>query len=466
MLCFPPVLALHLFLCLAVSYPSSGAGIEVLPKDRLTGPALEGLLWRGASEGTIEVVGESIELHDLGGSLEVFENERRATTIRKLPSTFAIKRKIGGRLTKYMLAVRRNASSRLEIASCVGSPVKSRRGESWVVDADLDGTLLEPDEDALLLHDSSGAVTFTGEVWHLDRRWELAAGELSAVESEDEPGEAGLRFLNHSRQLAGLGTVRRDEERSRGASLHAAYVAKNWGTPFNHHSEDPSNRWYTEEGARAAENSLFGYCLFTEDLPFAYAIQSNLDIVYHRRALLDPSLIAVGFGTAADKSPPGGVPEQIVCLDMGGKNDAPWKGPLVWPADGQLDVPCEFTGLELPMPLPGGVDPYSRGYPVTLIFPPFAEIESAELELTPLEKKKPAEKIEGFCFGPGREVTKTGSTYDYALEGNSNICHFISATPLGKNFWYEAVGRWRAGGVDHEHRWVFRTGKAPLTEFR
>jgi hypothetical protein len=434
-----------------------------LNKDVVLDQLVNNLSWRELSGTVMEVAGKGIRVEDTGSKVVVFDGDRRVATLRKLPGTVSLARKHEARPYKYLIAIRRQASTVLEIASCTAMPLQSQGVESQVVDADLDGVFFEPGDDTLLLYDASVPVSFEGDVWHLDKWWSLSEGVLQAFEHGEQDGWAGLQLLNHCRQLAGLKSVRLDEPRSERAALHANYVVRNWDTPFNHHTEDPLNEWYTEGGARAAKTSLFGYPPSGTDLPYGVAVGSNLDIVYHRRELLNPNLSEVGFGM---KPGQGSSPEQVVCIDVGVLGRGPWEDPVVWPADGQLEVPIRFNGLENPMPLPSRVSPSNRGYPVTLIFKSFSRVTSSELHLTLIAPKGRRREIEGFCFGPGREIQSDGSTYAYAYKNNHHICHFIAKSPLVKDAWYEAVGTWVEGGKEHERRWTFRTGRMADTPVR
>ena len=112
------------------------------------------------------------------------------------------------------------------------------------------------------------------------------------------------------------------------------------------------------------------------------------------------------------------------------------------------------------MPLPAGVDPSGRGYPVTLIFDPFIEVESSSLRLFKVTEDEDREEVQGYAFSPGNEIPDAeGGLYSYAYEKNFNICHFIASEPLAKDHWFEAWCSWRIGGRDHERLWTFRTGR-------
>lgn len=452
-----------LVLCGVLSPPAAQTRPKGLNKKVVLEQLINNLSWRTLSESAMEVAGKRIRIDDAGDKVVIFDGERLVKTLRKLPGIVSLVRKHENRSYKYLIAVRRQASSVLEVASCTAMPLQSRGVESQVVDADLDGVFFEPGDDTLLLYDATAPVTFEGDVWHLDKWWILSDGVFKDFDHEEQKGWAGLQLINHCRQLAGLKSVRIDEARSEGAELHANYVVMNWDTPFNHHTEDPLNEWYTERGARTAKQSLFGYPPSGTDLPYAFAAGANLDIVYHRRSILNPNLREVGFGIKSGRDPS---PEQVVCIDVGGFGGGSWKDSIVWPANGQLEVPIRFNGLEAPMPLPSSVTPLNRGYPITLIFNPHSSVSSSELHLALIDPKGRRREVEGFCFGPGSEIKSDDSTYAYAYKNNGYVCHFIAKSPLEKDAWYEAVGTWVQGGKEHERRWSFRTGRIADTAVR
>lgn len=417
--------------------------------------------WVAVSDGAVTIAGQEVQFRRRGRSVEVQDAGRRLARIRGLPGSTRVTRRHGRRTYEYRLMVREGPGAILQVASCTGIRVGSKPEQSWVLDADLDGVFCEPGEDSLMLHDSRSPVPFDGSIWHVDQDWQLSEGRLVPFVDEEPEGRGALRLLNHCRQLTGLSTVEIDPGRARGAVLHANYIARNWALDFNHHTEDPSNEWYTEEGARSAQNSLFGYPPTESRVPYAHAIACNVDVVYHRRALLDPHLVEFGIGIQSRGVPPVNRGLRAVCIDASariGAADEPRATPVPWPANGQLEVPTRFNGLEMPMPLPAEVSAQDRGYPVTLIYPFNRSIRSAELGLFLLERAGAKRVVAGWSFGPGSEIPSDGSTYAYAYKENFNICHFIALEPLREEQWYEAVCSWSEGLVEHRMSWTFRTG--------
>ena len=173
-----------------------------------------------------------------------------------------------------------------------------------------------------------------------------------------------LAAFNAERARARVPKVKLSSSLSRGADLHALYLAKNDTQGLSGHDEDPAGAGYTEEGARAGKRSVIGPFL-AHETPME-ALGSLMATLYHRVSMLQPALTEIGVGWAWRRDGLG-----YLVVDVGsteGRVDAK-AFPVVYPAPGQTDVPVEF-GLgsrETPNPLPPGID--TAGYPVTLQFP-------------------------------------------------------------------------------------------------
>jgi hypothetical protein len=119
------------------------------------------------------------------------------------------------------------------------------------------------------------------------------------------------------------------------------------------HEEQPSLKGYSEEGARAAKDSVIHY------EPPARAVSDWLATFYHRIPLLQPSLEEVGLGYASDKKHWGCVMDCMSgTVPKGGKEI------VFYPDDGQKNVPTTFCD-EAPTPLPS-THSGEAGFPVTV----------------------------------------------------------------------------------------------------
>jgi uncharacterized protein YkwD len=170
--------------------------------------------------------------------------------------------------------------------------------------------------------------------------------------------------LNLQRVKAGLGVTRPLPGLSKACDLHALYLTKNESRGLSGHEEDPRGVGYTEEGARAGKRSVIS--------PFApqespvEAVDSLMATLYHRVALLNPGVGEIGVGWASRRDGLG-----FLVVDVGGNDGRPDPKvfPIVYPVNGQEEVPLEFGlgGREAPNPIPE--DASGGGYPVTIQIP-------------------------------------------------------------------------------------------------
>ena len=419
-------------------------------------------IWKRVPDDGLEVAGSLLTIRGEGSKARLFDGERSVARLSKLPGSVDLKRRLQGKRTVYRVILKQDDAGLL-VASATGIEVRGNARLAWVLDLDLDGEFLELREDGLL-HASSGTVgTFDGLVCfpELRVRLEVVEGESRMVPVEEESLEAAsaANLLGFHRQVAGLPGVEWDPSLDEGCARHAEYVLMNWNVSFNHHTEDPENAYHTAEGARAAAGSLFGY-----DASLPETVVSNLDIVYHRRGLLQPGLRRIGFGSHSGTGPSGGTyrtPGRINVLDVFAGLDASveYGRPIPWPAAGQSEVPLEFNGLEQPFPLPPQVEKQGHGYPITLLFDYDDQVEQAELRLFVVDEDQETTEVPGWSFGPGAELQSDG-TYAYAYRRNSNIGHFISESPLEPKTTYRAVCEFTIRGRADVLEWSFRTGTA------
>jgi hypothetical protein len=201
---------------------------------------------------------------------------------------------------------------------------------------------------------SSFTVTLGGEVLY----------RLSKPDRPPPRVDEVILALNFVRLKAGLGLVRPVPGLSRGCDLHALYLTKNDARGLSAHEEDPKAIGYTEEGARSGKRSVISP--FPPQQSPVEAVDSLMATLYHRVAILNPAVSEVGVGWAYRRDGLG-----FLVVDVGGSDGRPESKlfPIVYPVNGQEDVPLDF-GLgarENPNPIPD--DGTVGGYPVTVQIP-------------------------------------------------------------------------------------------------
>ena len=190
---------------------------------------------------------------------------------------------------------------------------------------------------------------------------------LYRVSRPDRPParvEDVVMAINLRRVKAGLGVVRPIPGLNKGCDLHALYLTKNDARGLSAHEEDPRGIGATEEGAKAGKRSVISP--FPPHETPVEAVDSLMATLYHRVALLNPGVAEVGVGWANRRDGLG-----FLVVDVGG-GDAkadPKLFPIVYPLNGQEDVPLDFGlgGRENPNPIPD--DGTVGGDPVTVQVP-------------------------------------------------------------------------------------------------
>ncbi|MBI3758596.1 MAG: FHA domain-containing protein, partial [Deltaproteobacteria bacterium] len=124
-------------------------------------------------------------------------------------------------------------------------------------------------------------------------------------------GPTWLDALNRYRAMSGLAPVENDEATSRGGEAHARYLVENYRNEISHgigiganmHREDPSNRWYTAAGARAANSSDVAQWPGPIPPPSpAWAIDGWMSAPFHRLSMLNPRLRTASMGNWCEGS--------------------------------------------------------------------------------------------------------------------------------------------------------------------
>jgi hypothetical protein len=185
------------------------------------------------------------------------------------------------------------------------------------------------------------------------------------------------------------------------------------------HKEDPNLPGYTKEGAKAGAAAV----IYPAG-DAATAIDGWMATLFHRIPMLDPQLGRIGIGFAKG-GPYGGF---LVVDTIQGRDGKPAAKPVLYPADGQENVPLKFT-RELPDPLPEKGK--EAGYPITAGFPlnvPVKDVtgslrtaDGTEVEVWLSTPEKPAKDQKNFqrntvCLIPQAPLAPA-TTYTVSLQG-------------------------------------------------
>lgn len=263
----------------------------------------------------------------------------------------------------------------------------------------------------------------------------------------DTPEKAlqALNALNTLRVAAGAGCMNSVPALVKSAQSHCDYKAANRGTPScisDAHGEMMSCMGFTGADVQSREVAA-GYprnLAYTEvattygNNPIA-AVPSWIDTVYHRIPLLDPYTVDMGYG--------GGPGCDVI--DIGrGMNTAATNVVVVYPYDGQTDVPPTWNGLEGPAPpAPAG------GWPSSYVINIYAKnLMVTEHTLTKDGDPTPLEHTWLDKNNPG--VAQLRSYFGSVA--------FMYGAPLQVNTKYRVkiVGTYGSGPLDVE--WTFTTG--------
>ena len=274
----------------------------------------------------------------------------------------------------------------------------------------------------------------------------------------------GIGQLNAWRERLGLPAIKLHDELSRWAQCHANFLVTNNVMGLG---EDPKLPGYTKEGAWSGAHS----CVVAGPIDILIGIDELTDSVFHRVLLLSPYLTVTGMAfTPPDPQLNGSVGETIVDVASTGDSGIEWLAPIGCPADGQLNVKIQWSGLEDPSPLKGDQPPPGGlGYPITLTFPTAKATKMLSL------------RVEG---GPDNDMPKDVQT-DFREEGaaapldcyvsdpqhpaqpavfadNLSTVVLVPKEPLKADTVYVVTvqGSWR--GKPYKKLWRFSTGNAPL----
>ena len=170
-----------------------------------------------------------------------------------------------------------------------------------------------------------------------------------ATALSSETAEEGIAHLNEYRALAGVDGVSVDTGvMTEGCANHLDYLIwehENNGKPicFLSHTEDNhDNPFYSPENEQAGKDSVIacGFSTVEGMQSMGQAVDLWINSLYHRLPLLHNGLHTIGYASK----------EGYNCINYRDGTTAKLIDPVVWPADGMVDVPTSFAGYEAPCP--------------------------------------------------------------------------------------------------------------------
>jgi hypothetical protein len=259
-------------------------------------------------------------------------------------------------------------------------------------------------------------------------------------------------MLNEIRLAAGAGCINMVPELNVAAQNHCDYLAlsSNDSNCVGSHGETPGCPGFTGE-TMTDRMVAAGYprqLAYTEvllsygDDPEA-SIPGWLVTPFHRIPMVDPWTTAMGWGGGSDCD----------IIDFGrGTDVAPDDAVVVFPYDGQIDVPTSFNGLESPQPpAPSGGFPSS--YPITIYA---NEMDITEHALTIDGDDTPIEHL--WLDEDAPEVTSQVRAYFR----NTSVLYGAPFEPE-TTYRVRLSGTYVGGALDVE--WTFTTGTTPMRGF-
>lgn len=181
------------------------------------------------------------------------------------------------------------------------------------------------------------------------------------------PDQQQIAYLNGYRSQVGLPALVQNSAWSTAAAHHSRYMVQNNQIT---HVEDPTNPWYTADGAVAGrDGDVFASSALNP--AWSVPIDNWLTGPFHALWILYPDVSQIGYGTDAETSP--GWIQMAATLQLtNGGSLGPPNGvvyPIEWPGNGSTVSFTQYDGGESPDPLtacPGYTAP--SGLPLIVQF--------------------------------------------------------------------------------------------------
>ena len=318
----------------------------------------------------------------------------------------------------------------------------------------------------------------------IEKQVHAIPAETVINEASADPVVEGMEarlYLNSLRQKAGLPSYYRNESLEKAAASHASYLARNRA---DGHYQTPalpgfSGKTPAERAVKAGYSSrMVQENLSSGNLDFKDSVDGLFSAIYHRFGFLDPVMDEIGIAYAEDRAQrriyvydmgnykvvrqcsdeerfSRGKYVTAICADLDKKialsrfekilrtNKKQSKDIILWPYDGQEDVPPAFFE-EIPDPLPG----YSvSGYPISIVF--------NDLYF----KRVKIESFRLYSDGSGEEVPvrlmDSGNDPNLLLKKNQFAIFPLERLDYDTN--YTAVVNFTADSKSLKREWHFRT---------
>jgi hypothetical protein len=280
-----------------------------------------------------------------------------------------------------------------------------------------------------------------------------AASATCPAAPSGSPSNAVLawQLVNQTRVAAGSGCMNLVTALDDSAQAYCSYEATNSGSATcdpEAHTEVMGCSGFTGADVQTREVAA-GYpqALAYTEVATTFgndptdAVPSWINTVFHRIPLLDPWTVDMGYGGATGCD----------AIDIGrGTSTVPTSAVVVYPYDGQTDVPPSFSGLEGPTP-PAPDGGYPSSYPIN--------IYAQGLSVTQHVLTKDGDSTPIDCLW----LDQNSSDLQSGLQGYFYDTAFMYGPPFEANTTYhvQIIGTYTGGTLNEE--WSFTTGSgAPV----
>jgi uncharacterized protein YkwD len=272
--------------------------------------------------------------------------------------------------------------------------------------------------------------------------------EDTGNETQDREARKVLKKLNDYRKMADLKPVTLDAKYHKGCAAHAAYLVKNYDTTgkrtMDLHEEDPDRPGYSEEGRKAAKASVIALSFGAPSSP-----DRSLDLwigsFFHRIPLLDPRLKTIGFAHARG-------PNYLCVSVLETHPEGDGDQIVIYPSPLQEDVPLNFSGPEVPDPIPESKEK-KAGYPVTVTFPEARKVTQVKAAMIEVDSGK---EVKAWVSTPEQLAYKK-------IYQQNTIC-LIPKSPLASRTTYSVKVVAMVDDKEWVKTWIFTTGRAQAAE--